>query len=101
MDRFYHLYSLFKSGKKCYLTAYPMTHDKCLIMRSKHMNPAIVGLEEVYLSQLRERILLAIEDGELFTTRQMCLFRGWQGGTIHQIAEITGLSIETLLECQS
>lgn len=39
-----------------------------------------------------------LELGAKMSTREMCVFLGWQGGTIHQVAQETGLSILTLLD---
>ncbi len=41
-----------------------------------------------------------IKQGRKFTTREMCLYLGWQGGTIHQVAQETGLDLITLLDAQ-
>ena len=38
--------------------------------------------------------------GMRMTTREMCVFLGWQGGTIHQVAIETGLTVNQLLEAQ-
>lgn len=38
--------------------------------------------------------------GKLMTTREMCVALGWQGGTIHQVAFETRLSVSFLLDCQ-
>lgn len=42
-----------------------------------------------------------ILSGHKMTTRDMCIMLGWQGGTIHQVADQTGLSVEQLLKAQS
>jgi hypothetical protein len=46
--------------------------------------------------QLRE-LLIA---GTLMSTREMCIALGWQGGTIHQVAFETRLSVDFLLTRQ-
>ena len=41
-----------------------------------------------------------LESGEKMTTIDMCVALGWQGGTIHQIANETGLTVNFLLKAQ-
>lgn len=34
-------------------------------------------------------------------TEKACAMLGWQGGTIHQVAETTGLSVEQIIEAKN
>lgn len=45
---------------------------------------------------LRRMILSGVK----MTTRDMCIALGWQGGTIHQVAQETNLTISQLLDAQ-
>lgn len=47
IERMYHLIAFYPSGEKVYCTSQPMTHEKCIIMRSKFSNPNDIILEEV------------------------------------------------------
>ena len=46
--------------------------------------------------ELRSQVL----SGVRLTTRDMCILLSWQGGTIHQVATETGLSVSQLLDAQ-
>ncbi len=41
MKRLYHIIAINdKTNKKVYITGYPMTHEKCMVMMSKQSKPA-------------------------------------------------------------
>jgi hypothetical protein len=56
-----------------------------------HNLPTFENLPKVNQEQLRQRATL--------TNMQIaCYLLGWQGGTIHQVAEETGLSVDEILK---
>ena len=45
--RIYHLVIINNDGSKVYLTSCPMSHEQCMVMKSKFTNTAIIAVEEV------------------------------------------------------
>lgn len=52
------------------------------------------NLPQVNIERLKNR-------HQMKNTEIACLLLGWQGGTIHQVSEETGLSVEQILQTEN
>lgn len=67
--------------------------------RQQGANPA--DWDKIHAKMRAGVLAFRLESGEKMTTRDMCVALGWQGGTIHQIANETGLTVNFLLKAQA